>query len=317
MAECTLLGNELLKRRLRAALARGTLSHALLITGPEGAGKKTLTRWLCAALQCTRQDAPCCACAQCRKVLDRAHPDVISVDEPEKATIGVQRVREACADMSIRPNEGNRKIFVFPNAQKLTEQAQNALLKCMEEPPSYGVFLLLAEEPEQLLPTVRSRCAELRMQPLPHEALLAALRARFPEQSEEELSAAARRSEGYLGRAEASLRAGEALCEQSRQFAEAYARGGAGALLRVLVPMEKLKRDALRPILAEWRALVCGALTLRHTGAAPWPQCAEIARNRSDAALLAAADALQKALGQLDANVSPAHLCGALSILLR
>lgn len=317
MAEYALLGNDSLKLRLRTALARGALSHALLITGPEGSGKKTLALQLCAALQCTSSDAPCLRCAQCRKVLDHAHADVLTIDEAEKASIPVQRVREACAEMSIRPNEGKKKIFLFPNAQKLNEQGQNALLKCMEEPPRYGVFLLLAEQAEQLLPTVRSRCTQLRMQPLTQQVLVEALQLRFPQESLESISAAARRSEGYLGRAEQSLRAGETLPAQSQQFVDALVQGGAGALLRVLIPMEKLKREALRPILLQWRALVCGALSFRRTGSAPWPQCAELARSRTDAALLTAADVLAQALQRLESNVSPAHLCGALSILLR
>ena len=84
------------------------------------------------------------------------------VDDPEKKTIPVKLVRDACTDLYIRPNEGQRKIYLFPRAQDLNQQGQNVLLKSIEEPPPYGTFLLLAEHAEQLLPTIRSRCVELR-----------------------------------------------------------------------------------------------------------------------------------------------------------
>ncbi len=317
MADVTLLGNAPLMQRLHAALERDRIPHALLITGPAGSGKHTLARWLCAALQCTGGSHPCLRCVQCRKVLDQTHPDVIVVDDPDRTSLPVKLVRDACSSLSVRPNEGNKKIYLFPHAQKLNAQGQNALLKCMEEPPAYGVFVLLAENPEQLLPTVRSRCAELRMSPLTHEILVRTLSERFPEQTPQSLAAAARRSEGYLGRAETLLREGDALLPQSQKFLAAYLSDSPGELLRLLVPMEKLKRDALRPILLQWRELLYTALTFKSAGIAPWPECAQIAQRRSDGTLLSAIDALSDAVARLDANVSPAHLCGALSILLQ
>ena len=85
----TLLGNEALKQRLSAALAKGQLSHCYLLSGPEGSGKHTLAKLLAAAMQCTQPQKPCFHCAQCRKVLDGMHPDVITVDEPDKKSISV------------------------------------------------------------------------------------------------------------------------------------------------------------------------------------------------------------------------------------
>ena len=204
----TLLGNEALKQRLSAALAKGQLSHCYLLSGPEGSGKHTLARLLAAAMQCTQPQKPCFHCAQCRKVLDGMHPDVITVDEPDKKSISVKQVRDACADLYIRPNEGAKKIYVFPRAQELNPQGQNALLKCIEEPPAYGVFLLLADNPNKLLPTVRSRCTELKLLPLPQEVLLAQLKKEFPTAAREDLLAAASRSGGFLGQAKQLLESG-------------------------------------------------------------------------------------------------------------
>ena len=168
MKLAALLGNDTLKQRLSALQAKGKLTHSFLLTGPEGSGRHTLARILCAAMQCTAPgERPCGVCPQCRKVLDGAHPDICIVDDPEKKTIPVKLVRDACTDLYIRPNEGQRKIYLFPRAQDLNQQGQNVLLKSIEEPPPYGTFLLLAEHAEQLLPTIRSRCVELRLSPLP------------------------------------------------------------------------------------------------------------------------------------------------------
>ena len=93
-----LLGNEPLKAQLSAAFAHDKLSHCFLLTGPEGSGKHTLARLLAAAMECEGKDRPCCACAACRKVLSDIHPDVITVDTPERKTVPVERIRALQAD---------------------------------------------------------------------------------------------------------------------------------------------------------------------------------------------------------------------------
>ena len=187
----TLLGNEHIKQNLTQSLNKGRISHFYLISGPEGSGKHTLARLLAAAILCTGSNAPCGSCAACRKVLSDCHPDFITVDDPEKKTVPVELIRRARADMYIRPNESEHKIYLFPRAQDMGIPGQNTLLKVLEEPPAYGVFLLLTDNPEKLLPTVRSRCVELKMQALPEEELLQALRREFPDSPPENLEAAA------------------------------------------------------------------------------------------------------------------------------
>ena len=312
----TLLGNEALKQRLSAALAKGQLSHCYLLSGPEGSGKHTLARLLAAAMQCTQPQKPCFHCAQCRKVLDGMHPDVITVDEPDKKSISVKQVRDACADLYIRPNEGAKKIYIFPRAQELNPQGQNALLKCIEEPPAYGVFLLLSQNADRLLPTIRSRCVELRLSPLPEAVLLEALKNRLPQADGQTLLSAARNSGGCLGQALTLAQENASLLPQTADFAAAYAAGSSGALLRVLVPMEKLKREQLRPVLLQWYALVSAALTAQNGRPPLRREAAAIADARSAADLFSAVDALRQALTLLEANVGPAHICGALFVRL-
>lgn len=313
----TFLGNELLKERLSTALKHGQFSHCYLITGPAGSGKHTLAQILCAAMQCTEPEKPCCRCAQCRKVFARAHPDVCMVDDPDKKVIPVKLVRDACADLYIRPNEGRKKIYLFPRAQDLNPQGQNALLKCIEEPPEYGVFLLLSDNAERLLPTIRSRCVELRLAPLSEALLIPALRERFPSVPDASLRSAALRSCGYLGQAIALLGEDAELLPQSKAFVRAYCQNDPEALLRVLVPMERFKRDQLRPLLVQWHGLLVSALTSRSGLPPQRPECAEIAGARPAASILSGIEALQQAMEMADANVGAGHICGALTILLR
>ena len=317
MKLAALLGNDTLKQRLSALQAKGKLTHSFLLTGPEGSGRHTLARILCAAMQCTAPgERPCGVCPQCRKVLDGAHPDICIVGDLEKKTIPVKLVRDACTDLYIRPNEGQRKIYLFPRAQDLNQQGQNVLLKSIEEPPPYGTFLLLAEHAEQLLPTIRSRCVELALAPLPEALLTQELRRRFPNADGEAIRSAILRSGGYLGQAETLLKENAALLPQSAAFVEAFCANDALALLKVLAPMEKLKREELRAVLQQWKALLAAALTARALPA-PRPECRQLAAKRTTAALLAATEALDHAMTLLDANVSPAHICGLLSIRLR
>lgn len=154
---------ESVRRRLGSALGR--LSHAYIISGPDGSGCDQLVDCLAAAFVCTdERNRPCGICADCRKAAGGIHPDIIHVTIPEdKRLISVDQVRKMRADAYIRPNEANRKVFVIHDAQTMREEAQNALLKILEEGPAYAAFLLLVEHPQQLLSTIRSRCETLSL----------------------------------------------------------------------------------------------------------------------------------------------------------
>ncbi len=308
-------GNERLKRRLDAGLDK--LPHSILICGPRGAGKKTLATLLAAALECTGEgERPCRRCKACRKVFSGQHPDVIVADDASKKIVPVSLVRQVCADIAVHPNEGNRKIYIFPRAQDLNAAAQNALLKAMEEPPPYGVFLLLTENAERQLPTIRSRCAQLTLSPLPPEQLSALLRKRFPDKTQAERDCACFQSGGYVGQAIELLDQAQGLLPQSEQFAEAFCAGSRLAILQVLAPMEKLKREQLLPVLDQWQALLEQAMRVRAGLPAAVVQCEKIARCRTNAELLRALEAIGDAREQAEANVGVGHICGALSVLL-
>lgn len=313
----TLLGNEQLKQNLTESLAKGRISHFYLISGPEGSGKHTLAKLLAAAILCKGKRKPCGACDPCRKVFSGNHPDFITVDDPEKKTVTVDLIRQARSDIYVQPNESDHKIYLFPRAQDMGLPGQNALLKVLEEPPKYGVFLLLTDNPDKLLPTVRSRCTELKMLPLSEDVLRRQLRQDRPEASEEDIFAAMMRSGGFLGQARQLLEEGGDLPQQTEAFLEAFGKKDALLLTQVLTPMEKWKRDALAEILQQWIELLESALASRSGIHAISARARELSRLRTAPELYLAVGKLKQALEYTLSNVSPAAVCGWLTWELR
>ena len=315
MAFEALLGNDRLKENLTVSLGRGRVSHFYLISGPAGSGKRTLARLLAGAILCKGTDRPCGSCLPCRKVMKGEHPDLITVTDPEHKNVAVRIVRQIRDDVFIRPNESDHKIYIFP--QELGLEGQNALLKILEEPPAYGVFILLTDNPEKLLPKVRSRCTELALTAVPPAVLRPALARRFPEAAPEDIDAAVHRSGGYMGQALELLEAGEGIPQQTADLVRAYCARSALGIQQVLTPMEKWKRDALVEILRSWQELMEQALACRAGLPAAAPLARELSQGRSAQELMTALEALQKADRYAGSNVSPAAVCGWLSWELR
>ena len=315
MAFETLLGNDRLKKNLTESLARGHISHFYLISGPRGSGKHTLAKLLAEAILCEGSYRGCGSCVHCRKMKNGNHPDFITVEDPEHKNVAVKIVRQIREDMFVRPNEAAYKIYLFP--QELGIEGQNALLKILEEPPAYGVFLLLTDNPDKLLPTVRSRCTELKLQALEEKVIRNQLRLDFPKATEEDIAAAMFRSGCLLGQARELLENGDALPPQTEQFVQAFANKDSLLLTQLLVPMEKWKRDALSEILAQWQELLENALTSRAGISAVSTHSRELARQRSAVEIYDGLQALKKALQYTQSNVSPAAVCGWLAWALR
>ena len=149
-------------KAIRAAAQHGRLSHAVILTG-EG-DKVQAARYIAAAHLCRADSGrPYLQCNACRKVLDRIHPDVTEVQDSERKELPVETIRALRQDAYIRPNEGRRKVYLFTDCAQLNERDQNVLLKIVEEGPPYAAFVFCADAVHALLPTIRSRCVELRM----------------------------------------------------------------------------------------------------------------------------------------------------------
>ena len=161
-----LVGNDRLKQRMFHVEQGKELSHAYLLCGVDGLGKHTLARELCAAMVCSgRGETPCGCCTPCKKVFGGIHPDVITICGESGKAITVEQIRNMTSDAYVRPNEGERKIYILEQAGEMNPSAQNAMLKLLEEGPVYAAFLLLCRQPDQMLQTIRSRCELLQLNP--------------------------------------------------------------------------------------------------------------------------------------------------------
>ena len=150
------------------ALESGKISHAYIINGERSSGKEFIARIFAMALQCEAEGVePCNECHSCKQALSGNNPDIIKVTHEKPATVGVEDIRKGVNnDVVIKPYSSKWKIYIINEAEKMTVQAQNALLKTLEEPPAYAVILLLTSNPEALLPTIQSRCVILNMKPV-------------------------------------------------------------------------------------------------------------------------------------------------------
>ena len=250
--------------------------------------KALAARYAAAAMECQGAgEKPCGVCPACRKVMADIHPDVVTVRDPEHKNIAVEVVRSVRADAYIRPNEGERKVYIFPDCSLLTEADQNILLKVVEEGPPYAAFLFCADSAGQVLQTLRSRCVEWMTG-----------------------SAQAASAAGQEGQQEAAEQLLRALLERRR-----------GAVTAAAVELErrKLSREDLSALLERLRDLLARGLALQYGG--------EVSGEDREMALLAAKtltkpqimgtiELLQKYRGDCTYNVGAGHVLGALAVEL-
>ena len=163
-----ILGHEQIKEHFQNAVSTGRISHAYILSGEAGMGRKSLANAFALSLLCEKGlPDPCMECHACKQVLSGNHPDLIYVTHEKPASIGVDDIRKQINDtIQVRPYSSYYKIYIVDEAEKMTAQAQNALLKTIEEPPSYAVILLLTTNPDAFLPTILSRCVQLKLKPL-------------------------------------------------------------------------------------------------------------------------------------------------------
>ena len=168
-----IIGHEKIKEHLQKAIGYQRVSHAYILSGEEGMGRKTIAKAFAMTLLCEKHGTePCMECHSCKQFLSGNHPDVIWVTHEKPASIGVDDVRIQINDtVSIRPYSSPYKIYIVPESEKMTVQAQNALLKTIEEPPEYAIIILLTTNADTFLQTILSRCVMLNIRPVKEDII--------------------------------------------------------------------------------------------------------------------------------------------------
>ncbi len=323
MAFRDITGHRHLLELIARASVRGTLPPSLIFAGPEGVGKRMAAVALAQVMNCLAGDRTeaadaCGTCAACRRIARGVHADVLLVEPGDTGTIKIDQVRDAIERAAYRPFEGRRRVVIVDNAESLNAEAQNALLKTLEEPPTASTFILVTSRPDMLLPTVVSRCQRLRFGRLAPAEIAEVLR-RDHEYAETDAHAAASLSDGSIGRAlegatdefvdarqaaTSLLEFVAASSDPRRRLSGAKALTGAAAggsdreeLARRLCALSTIIRD-LGALLsrADERCLANGDLR---------PLLERLRRSFDPDRVLRAFSAVDRALAALDRNASP------------
>lgn len=320
------VANERLRARLGDELLAGKLAHAYILSGERGFGKHTLALHLAAAMACEhkkydRLPLPCLTCPTCRKILSGNSPDIIYVNRGDKATLGVDPIRELRQDVYIPPNDLSIKVYIIEEAHLMTQQAQNAFLLTLEEPPAYVLFLLLCENPSLMLETVRSRAPVFRLEPVPNELILQYICKKVPEakrmweDDREALEEIAIAANGSIGRALELLdpKLYKPLFDQ-RELARTFARlcaspKNTGETMRLLNSLGT-RRDELIEQLSTVLLCLRDLLLCKQTENAPLcffadrEEASSLAYAFTTPALLALCDSVSDAVNRLRANAN-------------
>ena len=319
------LGQDHLIARLQPALEQGRESHAYLLTGPPHVGKLTLALEIAQAVNCTQSTgAPCGDCTQCQRVADRLHADVRVVDLEftrtvsgrENATaISIDAIRELERSVNLSPVEGSRSVIIIDGASTMTVDASNALLKTLEEPPPGVLFLLLTDEEESLLSTIRSRCQTLQLLPMSRQQMIDHLSGNHGT-TEEEADRLYRLSRGCLGWALQALADPQLLDQRQADLERIRETVSAGldakfAYANEVASLFGSNRPAARELLSLWLRWWRDLLLVKEGADAFLHNADQADAVRAHAATLTTAQVaafirrLLDTLAALDANASP------------
>ena len=202
-------GKNELKRTLSAAISDGLLSHAVLIEGEKGTGRKELALWLAKAILCREEKRPCENCSVCRKIESGNHPDVEIYGEGGGArSFHIESIREIKNSLWLAPNESEQRVYILLNVENMTAEAQNALLKSLEEPPAHARFILTCDNRRSLLDTIISRSTVYTLDVPTRDECAAELLRKYPDFSDDEAELFAIAFGGNVGAAETAVEEG-------------------------------------------------------------------------------------------------------------
>lgn len=284
MNYCNFAGNEKLKEQLNQLFESGRLPHALLLEGPQGSGRRTLARLIAAALVCTGGgEKPCLTCAACAKSMVRSHPDITELDSPNGKMITVDAIREIRKDIYILPNEGICKVYIIADAQTMNEQAQNALLKILEEPPEHGMFILNCHSRHELIPTILSRTAVFTLNGVQEKEAVRVVRGMLPETESAAVEEAAAVWGGVIGQMLEGLQSGrlQQAMELSVQVIRGIVSNGELELMLATGRFEKDK-ELFRAVLSLLKLIFRDSLVFSMGGTTTLSGCVEEARMLSE-----------------------------------
>lgn len=198
--------NDAILKRFARLIRTGRLAHAYLFSGPQGIGKSETALSIAKRINCevkcdVRQEEPCDRCPSCRKIKSGNHPDVFVLDTGDEQSIKIARVRELIYRIQLKPFESEKKIFIIKDAEKLTLEGSNALLKTLEEPAGSSLLLLTTSVPEKNLATIKSRCHAVHFFPVSKERVEGQLKSDCAIEDQDQAHFLAYFSEGCLGKA--------------------------------------------------------------------------------------------------------------------
>jgi len=318
-----LFGNETIKSVLGKDILTGRHAHAYILEGPSYSGRHTAALQIASAVVCENRTAstrlPCGECLACRKIAKGLSPDVYFINSDGKATISVDTIRSIKEELYVPPNDTVCKIYLIEDADKMTVQAQNALLLSLEEPPSFAMFLLLASDSEKLLPTIRSRAPVLRMQIFTAAQVLSYLKEQLcndvPKVSAEGLKSASLLSGGTIGLAKLYLSEPKELklsLEKRKLAADLVSQlcGLKTAEAVSLIALLPKKRDELKAILFLALHALRDLLAAKKADSPPLlfylseEELPSFIRTVSPGKILSIIDSVLKTIQDIDANVS-------------